>query len=414
MSTSAQRREYGTGSIYQRADGKWIGSFPAGYTRSGKRRRLTVVAGTEQQARSRMRSKMREVAGGKTPGDPTTVAGWSKTYLAEHALRNRNSTTRNVIWAIGYVVEAIGDVKLAKLRPADFRRVHEFGAKKGLSPSSVLRLHDRLKAMLKAAVLEGLEIPPAALLVQGPPVPTNDRIAIPKDTVSRILEAAKLESHDARAIVLLGFLAGLRRGEMSGLTWDRVDIDRGVLVIDRQLTRFGWSHGCEETCGRTPRSCPKRWVAAPTHLGYEVIPRSSLVLGPVKTARGRREVPIVDELADHLLKMQAADRPSSWDGVPRFVLLTAIGGPMGQHSLDVLWKQVLQRAETKHPSGRSWNTHEMRHTFVTELMRANTHSSIIETMVGHAEERSTRGYIHPSSVDARYAADQVANGFFQR
>jgi len=87
---------------------------------------------------------------------------------------------------------------------------------------------------------------------------------------------------------------------------------------------------------------------------------------------------------------------------------------MGQHSLDLLWKQVLQRAETKHPSGRSWNTHEMRHTFVTELMRANTHSSIIETMVGHAEERSTRGYIHPSSVDARYAADQVANGFFQR
>lgn len=414
MATSAQRREYGSGSIYQRADGKWIGSFPAGHTRSGKRRRLTVVASTEQQARSRMRSKMREVAGGKTPADPTTVAGWSTTYLAEHALRNRNSTTKSVNWAISYIVEAIGDVKLAKLRPADFRRVHEFGAKKGLSPSSVLRLHDRLKAMLKAAVLEGLEVPPAALIVQGPPVPANDRIAIPKDTVGRILEASKLESHDARAIVLLGFLAGLRRGEMSGLTWDRVDMDRGVLVIDRQLTRFGWSHGCDESCGRTPRSCPKRWVAAPAHLGYEVIPRSSLVLGPVKTARGRREVPIVDELADHLLKLQAADRPSSWNGVPRFVLLTAIGGPMGQHSLDLLWKQVLQRAETKHPSGRSWNTHEMRHTFVTELMRANTHSSIIETMVGHAEERSTRGYIHPSSVDARYAADQVTNGFFQR
>ncbi|MDN5821357.1 MAG: hypothetical protein L0H39_07705, partial [Brachybacterium sp.] len=246
MSKSAHRREYGSGSIYQRADGKWIGSFPAGHTRSGKRRRLTVVAGTEQQARSRMRSKMREVAAGKTPGDPITVAGWSKTYLAEHALRHRRSTTSNVEWAMGYIVEVIGDVKLAKLRPADIRRVHEHGAKKGLAPSSVLRLHDRLKAMLKAAVLEGLEIPPAAMAVQGLPVPANDRIAIPKDTVMSILEASKLESQDARAIVLLGFLAGLRRGEMSGLTWDRVDLERGILVIDRQMTRFGWSHGCFE------------------------------------------------------------------------------------------------------------------------------------------------------------------------
>ena len=68
---------------------------------------------------------MREVAGGKTPGDPTIIAGWAKSYLAEHAVRNRRSTTSDVEWTIGYVVEAIGDVKLTKLRPADIRRVHE-------------------------------------------------------------------------------------------------------------------------------------------------------------------------------------------------------------------------------------------------------------------------------------------------
>ena len=40
-------------------------------------------------------------------------------------MRNRRSTTSDVEWTIGYVVEAIGDVKLTKLRPADIRRVHE-------------------------------------------------------------------------------------------------------------------------------------------------------------------------------------------------------------------------------------------------------------------------------------------------
>lgn len=63
---------------------------------------------------------MREVMGGKTPGHPTTVN-----------------------WAIDYVVDAIGDVKLAKLRPADFRRVHEFRSKYRRFPGEKLEINLR-------------------------------------------------------------------------------------------------------------------------------------------------------------------------------------------------------------------------------------------------------------------------------
>ena len=49
------RRQYGTGSVSQRADGKWVGRFDAGYTRTGGRRRKTVVATTEAECKRRLK-----------------------------------------------------------------------------------------------------------------------------------------------------------------------------------------------------------------------------------------------------------------------------------------------------------------------------------------------------------------------
>ena len=44
------RRDYGAGSIYQRKDGKWIGTIEAGYTATGARRRITVAGKTHDPA----------------------------------------------------------------------------------------------------------------------------------------------------------------------------------------------------------------------------------------------------------------------------------------------------------------------------------------------------------------------------
>src|SRR5699024_9139781 len=58
---SMARRDYGTGSVYQRArDGKWVASVEVGWTTKGTRRRRTKTAETEAKARSALRTMLRD------------------------------------------------------------------------------------------------------------------------------------------------------------------------------------------------------------------------------------------------------------------------------------------------------------------------------------------------------------------
>jgi hypothetical protein len=52
-----RRRQYGTGSVIQMKDGRWRGSLEAGYTATGGRRRVSVIAATEAECKRRLQAK---------------------------------------------------------------------------------------------------------------------------------------------------------------------------------------------------------------------------------------------------------------------------------------------------------------------------------------------------------------------
>src|SRR5699024_3710659 len=47
--TSKKRRHYGTGNVSQRANGKWVGRFDAGYSRTGHRKLSELTASNIRQ-----------------------------------------------------------------------------------------------------------------------------------------------------------------------------------------------------------------------------------------------------------------------------------------------------------------------------------------------------------------------------
>jgi integrase len=56
--------------------------------------------------------------------------------------------------------------------------------------------------------------------------------------ITRLLDAAaKSRNKELRTAVILGLNTGLRRGELLGLTWERVDLSRGVIRLE--LTKSG-------------------------------------------------------------------------------------------------------------------------------------------------------------------------------
>ena len=59
-----------------------------------------------------------------------------------------------------------------------------------------------------------------------------------QDEITRLLEAcAKSKNKELRAVVIVALHTGLRRGELLGLTWDRVDSSRGVIRLE--MTKSG-------------------------------------------------------------------------------------------------------------------------------------------------------------------------------
>ena len=65
-------RGKGEGGVYQRANGRWVASVEAGYTRTGRKRR-TVTAATKAEVLRKLRVLEKEVEAGMVGDDPTVA-----------------------------------------------------------------------------------------------------------------------------------------------------------------------------------------------------------------------------------------------------------------------------------------------------------------------------------------------------
>lgn len=129
------RRDAGTGSLFQRADGMWIGSITLP-ERGGKRRRKTVSSKTKSGAQAKLRELRKELdrAGDLETSSPT-LAQWLDTWMTEIAFNNLKPRTYNgyASYIEKHIKPELGKVRLDKLSPAHVRRLHQRFTDSGLS-----------------------------------------------------------------------------------------------------------------------------------------------------------------------------------------------------------------------------------------------------------------------------------------
>ena len=105
----------------------------------------------------------------------------------------------------------------------------------GLSRRTVQLIHSTLHKALKQAVRWGL-VPQNVTEAVTSPRPTKKEIHPLTPIEARtLLEAVKRERFEA--LYVLTITAGLRRGELLGLRWTDVDLERGYVQVRQQLIR---------------------------------------------------------------------------------------------------------------------------------------------------------------------------------
>lgn len=394
--SKTDRREYGSGSVYfRKSDARWVGTIEAGWTRTGARRRITVTGKTEAEAKRKLRDKRAKIEreGLTDAGSRTTVKAWAETWLADRATKDRpktHTTDRGAVEA--WIVPAIGHKRLEQLTPADVRAVMTALRDKGKSTSTMKRYHGVLMRMLKAAVEEGVNIPPRVLVVKAPEKAVNDRTALTVPESLKVLEAASHLPHGSRWAV--AFLDGLRPGEALGLTWPEVDLDAGQATISWQLQALPY---------RDPKDRSKGFLIPD---GYEArqLDGSAHLVRP-KSKAGWRVIPLVPWAVDALRTWQDV-APASPHGL---VWPAADGRPVDIKDDIAEWQDIQSKAGVKHPAGRFYQRHEIRHSTATLLMELGVSESVIIAILGHSSIVVSRGYMHRGTDQAREALTRVAD-----
>lgn len=234
------------GFIRERSPGHYAIIMEQRNSTTGKRRRkLHSFIGTKREAQIECAKLISRSNGGAGLAiDKITVAAFLERWL-EHKKSRVSSHTHERYAEIvrNNLNPLIGRKKLKKLLPrtvsAAYAKALTSGrhdSKGGLSPQTVQHMHRVLKQAMSQAVRWGLLAINPVDNLNGPRVEQLVLETYDLDQTRVLIEA--LRGTRIFIPVLLAALLGLRRGEISALSWNSVDLDAGRLMIVRSAEQM--------------------------------------------------------------------------------------------------------------------------------------------------------------------------------
>ena len=153
---------------------------------------------------------------------------------------------------------------------------------------------------------------------------------------------------------------GLRRGELLGLKWEDIDLEKGNLRVKRQIARID----------------------------------GKVVEAPLKTKNAYRTLPLAEDTIAVLKQQKKKTGSSPW------VFPSPTGGPISPDSVLHMLHRVLKRAGL--PRVRF---HDLRHTFATLALQNGVDIKTVSGMLGHFSAGFTLGtYAHVTTAAQKEAA----------
>lgn len=339
-----------------------------------KRKQDWIPAGTSKhEAELKLPEILKKInAGEYIEASKATLAEYLEKWL-EHIKANVRPSTFSIYqWAVRkYISPLLGHHRLDKLRPLTIQLFYSSVAGGELSPTSVHYLHRVLNQSLKQAVKWQVIAHNPCDAVEAPKKRKYQAQVLNAEQISLLLDS--IRETNIHLPVLLAAMAGLRRGEICGLRWKDVDLERGILSVRNTLD---WNNG-KLTLSSVKTSTSMRPVKLPKNV-LEVVRRQRLAQKENRLALG----------------LQYQDQGFVWawdDGRP--------------HDPDYLYKQfrkVLQRLGL--PAVRF---HDLRHSHATLLLQEGIPIKVVSERLGHSSTQFTQdiySHVLPNMQDAAAAA----------
>ena len=165
-----------------------------------------------------------------------------------------------------HILPALGEFELNDLTPTVLQRFTVDLSKKGLSANTVNGIISVLKSSLRRAVLLGVTDKEFTNSIVRPKGREKQVDCFSKEE-QRIIEQYIFEKKKNKLFgVVLCLYTGLRIGELLSLTWDDVDLQKGIITVSKSC-HDSWQNGEYVKVIDTPKTdCSERVIPIPKQL----------------------------------------------------------------------------------------------------------------------------------------------------
>lgn len=374
----ATKKANGSGTIRKRADGRWEGKYSLGYDpKTGKLIRKSVYGKTQKEVRLALSKIVSEMDSG-TYAEPSKmkVSQWLDEWLASYTMNIKPATRSAYEEHIRvHIKPSLGDIPLKQLSTRDIQQLYTNLLKeRELSPKTVRNIHGVLHRTLEQAKLLGcIRVNPTDAAVT-PRVEKKQVETLDAEDIGKFLAAIRGTKYEYPLFVAV--ITGLRQGELLGLTWDCVDFENGLLLINKQHNR----------------------VKGDTEFRF-----ASLKNDKARVLTAADEVMEVLKLQKERQTAWAAALGDGWSNPDHLVFTTEFGRYINNKILYQNFKRIMRKLGK--PDLRF---HDLRHTYAVNSLRAGDDIKTVQENLGHATASFTLAtYAHATPGMKRESAKRM-------
>lgn len=378
-----KRTANGSGCIRLRKDGRWEGIYSIPATDgAGKYVRKSVYGKTQEDVRKKLTQIISEIDEGTySDASKYTVSEWLETWLdtyvkpavKDFTLDSYSNICRN------HIIPSLGKLKLKELKTTQIQKFYNLLLDRGtLSVKTIKNIHGVLHKALAQAYLVGE-------IKQNP----ADRCQLPKtyrpkieplenEDITRFLEAIK--GHKYEIVYFLTLFAGLRQGEVLGLTWDCVDFENNIILIDKQLKRSSHHKGAHYHLDRTKNGRERYIGVAPA---------------------------VIDMLRRQMIWQQECTKKagSAWNNEWNLVFTNELGNHLCHSTVYNNYKRIVKDLGIENK-----RFHDLRHTYAVASLESGDDIKTVQDNLGHATSSFTLDvYGHVSKQMKQRSAANMQN-----
>ncbi|MDE5885088.1 MAG: site-specific integrase [Oscillospiraceae bacterium] len=339
-------------NIYKRKDGRWEGRYKFGFNSNGKVKYRSVYAATYQEVREKL-TKLKSSGISFVSSGKRKVKELFEEWLRAIRLKVKISTYACYhMKIIKHILPVFGDLVYEKLTVSN---IHEFiknKLKEGLSAKYVSDIVIVFKSMAKyISKVHGYANPLENVIL--PKKAKKDMKLLSKSEQEKLCRFLFNHPNHTKLGILLSYYAGLRIGEVCGLKWCDIDLNKEIFKVERTVQRI-----------------------------YENS-STRLIMDAPKSSSSVREIPLPKFLVEILRKFKSDDSA---------YVLSETDKLIEPRTLQYRFKSLLKKADLP-----SINYHSLRHMFATNCIVLGFDVKTLSELLGHAAVETTLNrYVHSS------------------